>query len=493
MPLAKDDLFPLLARAVQGVDYPFSTSAVGDASSIIASGAATYGDTKFVQWYPLITSGGESVKWRRCTIYTSSSGDFTVVPDLAGAPGASVTFEMHLHSPGLYSQAFNDAIGMVYPSLLYRPLRNWGGVLGKANRNIYEVPRDFLDLTRVLYPTSITRRYHDTFDRDDSATLMGTSTSGHSATISTGDTFGITSDQLYSVSDTDGDLAIIDDLFVENGFFEAEIIGTLADATTYRVPCLVFRYQDASNYLVIRIRDTTTNTAGAVDLRKVDGGTESSLAEAAFTVADNQYYRVRVQFIGTRITVWVDEQEILNHELVGPNYKYMGEDFITQTYGQIGFRLDTGGAPATAARWRRAQLHVPTTFAPVEDFELTADKRMFIVHPRSGRGYNFLNDMPLIVEGKAMLTKLDAETTPGTIATYTTERVQLTIDTPQVDLLVAYAAYNLMLRSSSPAMTQNEHDRAEYRAQAGLWLQKAEKLTRSARMPSQMPPIGIYA
>lgn len=433
----------------------------------------------------MVTSGAEAVKWRRCSTYTSSSGTFAIVGDLAGAPGSGVNVELYAFPPSLLTLAFNESIREMNKALFY-PLRNWGGVIGYSGRKQYQIPRDFFEVTRVLTPVQSSRKYYDTFDRDNSTTSAGTSSSGHTYTISSGDTFGITSDLLYSVTDTDGDLAIASVEDCEHGYLEADLIGELNSTTTYRIPELVFRYEDANNYLVIRLQN------GSVDLRKVDGGTESSITTATQTTTNNVYYRVRVQFIGTRITVWVDETEVLNHELIGPNFKYLGDDNITKTYDQIGFRLSKGGSPTTNARWRRASFHKLVDFAPVASFEVSSDKRVLTINPNSTRGPQAIDNCPYLIEGRRLLTALDSDTTVGEIASYTTERVELTLHTDQTELLVAKTLHHLSRYLLSPMIVMTDDNRQKYATMANQWLQEADRILPYARMREEQAPIGRY-
>ena len=483
MPLTKKQLRDALSFKMGTVIDRFATTGAGTSTTIISSDVSGHPPDEFVGAYALVLTGAESVKWREVTLYTSSSGQFTVVPALAGAPGSAVTVEIHGLRPDLYTLALNDAIKEVYGALQI-PLRNWGGVLTQAGLYAYPVPRNFIDITRILYEIEGARVYYDTFVRANSTTTPGTSSSGHTYTISAGDTFGISSNLLYSESDTTGDLCIVD-VNETDGSLEADLLGDLTPAagTDYRTPDLVFRYNDSSNFLAVQLLN------GVVDLYKVDGGTTTSLATATQTTSDNVYYKTRVEFIGTRIKVFVDEVEVLNHELIGPNYKYVGDDAIDDTYDQVGFRLQRAGTPTTNARWRRASFRKVGSVAERTDWKLAPDKRTVLFGQNSTGHQGFSDGRALIFEGYSYLTALADDATFGTLTSDGTSTVELTLATRETDLLVAYARYFLYKRLSSPFLTRYMEAQDKFAQLAQEALQEALLTKNRARL--RQPIAGL--
>ena len=177
----------------------------------------------------------------------------------------------------------------------------------------------------------------DTFTRSDSALTLGSAETLQAYTAHAG-TWGITSNQGYSVTDADADLATLES-GLNDGVFTLSVKGTLNSATDYRIPELVVRMADTSNYLYVRMIN------GAVTLRKNDADSHSQLATAATTTADNTAYAVRAACLGTRVYVYVDGVLKISHTLAGGDAtKYVGA-----TYTRIGARLAKAGAPATAA------------------------------------------------------------------------------------------------------------------------------------------------
>jgi hypothetical protein len=89
-----------------------------------------------------------------------------------------------------------------------------------------------------------------------------------------------------------------------NQSIEADIKPTaFASATGDKWFGLVTRYSDAANYYYITIRNNNT-----LLLRRMVNGTFTTLATAQLTVTLNRSYRVRLETIGTRLRVFVDNR-----------------------------------------------------------------------------------------------------------------------------------------------------------------------------------------
>lgn len=438
-----------------------STTSSGNAGGTTAvfSSLVGYGDDYFKDWWVLQTSGANAGEWRRVESFTDSSGTVTVVNAFTAQVASGVTFELHKFRPDHYTFALNEGSVQAYPAVC-RPIT---GFALAGDRDWYPTPRNMRDIVRVLYDADAPQE-SDTFTRDDS-----TSTAGSDYTAASGDTFGISSNRLYSVSDADGDLLIADNVETADGVFSARVTGTLNSATDYRSPALVFRYLDASNYLVVRLLNS------AVALRKVDGGSESSLTTAATTTANGTDYTLRVWAAGNWVRVFVDGVELINYELTGANTKYLD-------YEGAGFRLDKGGSPGTAARWDDYRVHKAGNLVPLSDFEQATDRRTFRVGalgPRPGLGTDHL----LIIEGRALLAQVAEDTTYGTLATDSTAVLEIETSDPAWPLLMQFSLAVLYEMQAQPVAGGDAEDRALYTQQAQNERAKAERDRGKLAMP----------
>ena len=66
------------------------------------------------------------------------------------------------------------------------------------------------------------------------------------------------------------------------------------------------RYTDPSNYYYVSLR-----TSNELSLRKLVNGVITELARAPFTLKFNQPYRVRIEAIGTKLVVYLNDQFIV--------------------------------------------------------------------------------------------------------------------------------------------------------------------------------------
>ena len=448
-----------------------STTGAGTTTTGIFASLIGFGDDYFDDvWFLLLTSGTNAGEWRRITGFTSSTGTITVVTAFTNAVASGVTAEIHKFPPHLFTLAVNEGSLLAYPAV-NRPVYNH--LLGESGVYSYGVPRNMRDVIRVLRELTASEDVDDNFDRADSATTAGSDYTAQAGT------FGISSNELYSVTDADADLLTRRppqrDPDISDGVWEVVVRGTLNSATVYRSPALVFRYVDSSNYLVVRLRNAL------VDLRKVDGGTESSLDTEAITTTDGVDYKIRVQAIDSWIRVWVDDVERITYELLGTDTKYNGYD----TYG---FRLDKGGSPATAARWDDSRVHKIVPAEEVRDWEQLAGRRSIRIGPRSSPPY--MNaDRFLILEGRQTLSALGADTTYGTLATDSTAVLEIEVTDPAWEVLMAYAAYALYRTASQPHEGGELTTRQEYLQKAQEWLQTAEMMRARHYVPTPVTRI----
>jgi hypothetical protein len=91
-----------------------------------------------------------------------------------------------------------------------------------------------------------------------------------------------------------------------NQSVQADVRAT-AFAGTDRWLGLATRYSDAANHYYVTLR-----SSGSVSLKRMRGGTFTTLASAPVTVTPNRTYRLRIQSIGTRHRVFVDGIPLLD-------------------------------------------------------------------------------------------------------------------------------------------------------------------------------------
>lgn len=407
----------------------YTTSGAGNAGGTTAVIAALTGigpDYVVGRWL-LLTSGTYSGQFRRITEFSGST--ITVANAFGGQVANAVTVEIYPYRPDLYTQALNrGAQTLWHIRSIYRIVTShlithaeWPSI---TENGVYPMPRNMRDIMRITRLGS--KKVRDLFDRANSATAAGdnwTATAG---------VWGVTSERLYSVTDTNGRL-LTRDPNVRDGVIQAIVSGTLNSGTVYRTPALLFRIAedrngdiDTNNYLLVRLLNAT------VQLRKVDGGTESSLTTATQTTADGTDYQLRVQFIGSRIRVWVDDIELIDYALTGLNLKYL-------TYPRVGIRLDLAGSPATAARlddyfaFAVQDPHDWTDWVVDPDSQLIRLTTLGTVNP-SGI---------LLVEGYEILSLFASDTTVGTLASDATATMEIATTDPAYPTFIEQARAEL--------------------------------------------------
>ena len=299
-----------------------------------------------------------------------------------------------------------------------------------VTRRSFSLPANMTAVHRVYEAGE--KKLFDNFTRGND-----TSSAGGDWSAAAG-TWGISSNQLYSVTDTDGDL-LLQDFTTKDPFIQCRVKGTLNHATTVRVPGLVFRYADSSNYYVVQLKN------GSVDLRKVVGGSESSLSTGTLTTADGTEYLVQILVRGNRIQVWVDTTLYIDYA--------DNTTFAFQEYTQAGFRLSKGGAPATAARWdgywifncNVGEVDAPRWRADGSHVHFDRDYPVLYSNPRSKL---------LVVDGGSPLSQLASNSTaasPPGLITDETAKVEIATTDKEWMLLIAYAKAALYNYASNPA------------------------------------------
>ena len=400
--------------------------------------------------FQLLNSGTASGQWRRISNFASGSGTFTLVPQFGTAAtpvqvASAVTYEVHVLPPSIWTVGANRAIREVYRlGLVHRPLFGW--LIPLSERSWYDIPLA-RDIHAVYYagPQALT----DRFNRANSTTDPGngwTNTSGVA---------GISSERLYWPTGTNGN-HVTRDLQLFDGFIRAIVYGTLASATTYDTPALTFRIGedrngdiDTNNYLLVRLLNSV------VDLRKVDGGTETSLTTAATTTANATDYVLQVQFTGPWIRIWVDGTLLINYELTGLNLKYAHYLGSSGGGGRVGIREDRAGSPATELRVDDyAAYH--STLIPCPDWVQEGAGNMFRITRRLSEAH------ALYVEGKSPLSTLAEDTTYGTLATDTTATLELETSDPTWELFITKVREIVYRMATNPAWNGNWATIPEY-------------------------------
>lgn len=197
----------------------------------------------------------------------------------------------------------------------------------------YEYRTDFLNGSNWY---RLDKGHEDSFTHADSATTMGSTQDNYAWNALLG-VWGISSNQAYSVTDTDGRLVILDSYQMTNPTIQVAVSGTLNG--NYRLPDVAFRMLDSNNYLEAQL------FGGQVYLEKWDAGVNTALTNVATTTTNGVTYTLTIVCSGLNVSIYVDGVlKINNYLLTGTDIKYAG-------YTKMGFLLKKTGAPGTAARW----------------------------------------------------------------------------------------------------------------------------------------------
>ncbi len=391
------------------------------------------------------TNAGE---WRRIITFAPLTGTVTVNRAFTAQTATAEASELHVIPPGLYTKAGNEAIYKVR-DMIYREVDSF--LLPDNTDDWYHFPRGMRTLNHIYRVGSQTIK--DLFDRADSTTNPGT------GWVATTGTWGVISERLYAQTDANGDF-LTRKIDLRDGYIRATVRGTPNHATVYRIPVLAFRIRedylkavDTTTCLLVRLQNAV------VDLRKNDGGTETSLATATQTTTNGVDYIIEVLFIGSRIRIWVDGVELISYELLGTDLKYT-------SYPQVGVRWDKGGAPATAARLDDYYAYLVNRTVPFVDYEVQPNSLTLRI-PAAGHGYPWEGEL-LMVLGQAKLTEMAADTTFETIAADTTAVLEITTGDPAYQLLLDHARYILYEHAAQPGNIADAEERAEYARQAKI-------------------------
>ena len=328
-------------------------------------------------------------------------------------------------------------------------------------------------LMRLMEDGQTSEELRDYFDRTASTTDPGSKWTASSGT------WGVTAESLYSPGDTDADLLLAaTNPQVHNGVLQFVVRGDTT-ASHFRVLSGLFRYEDTSNYLLVRVVN------GQVDFRKMAGGTESSLATGTLTTTEDVDYVVRVMFDGSWVDVWVDDVQYIHHELLGTDLKYLGYDESgTGTFGNAGFRLDKTGSPslaATATLVRDYFLHTIVTRVERGDWTRSYDGRMITLNTFN-RGHTVQEGRMLWLEGLAPLTQLAADTTFETLSSDSTPTLEIQTTDDAYEILVEYAAYYVLRAAGRLGNTNDDQQRKEYVERSAEQLFRAQDVRKRKAM-----------
>lgn len=182
--------------------------------------------------------------------------------------------------------------------------------------------------------------FRDLFDRPDDA-----ASPGNNWIVATG-TWGISSGKAYAVTDAaDNRMAQTAPRALRRFNLAATVSGTMASATDYRYPVLVFRILQANaNSMAVWCNN------GQANIGVVAGAAFTSRANAAFVAVDGTDYAWEVRCREGLCEFWIDGVRIVSHSYSDTDIaSYMGAR-------RFGLWLKKSGAPATACRWNDIEM-----------------------------------------------------------------------------------------------------------------------------------------
>ena len=442
-----------------GDNWPLATSGAGNGGGTTAVFASLAGEppSNVVNKYLLIEESTNDGEYRVTTTpFTASSGTITVRRAYTAQVATSIDSYLHEFSPHLYTLGINEAFRQCYRAVYREHLHHT--FIREAGQKTVPLPRGMERVMRVMECRYSSEKLRDFFDRTASATDPG-----GKWTAATGTTWGVTSEGLYCVSDTNGDIILAaTNPQMKNGVIECVIRGDTTDAAG-RVLDALFRYEDTSNFLYVRLYNDT------VDLRRRSGGSEASLTTATVTLTENVDYVLRIMFDGSWISIWIDDRQVVMYELTGRNLQYLGYDESgTGTYGNVGFRLVKDSTPslaATATRVSHYFAHALVGRMERRDWKQAPSGRMIELQTM-GRGWSTTQGRMLWLEGASELTAVGADTAFEILATDSTATVEIQTTDPAYEILLKYAAWAVLRDAAMPGHTSNPEKRKEYAERA---------------------------
>jgi len=172
------------------------------------------------------------------------------------------------------------------------------------------------------------------FNRDDSASILGSADTGQPFEILQG-IWGVTKGRAYASSGTTA-IAVI-----ETGLNHFKLFcntkGTIVNVGIYAIPGVIFHVLDLTHYLYVRLYNNL------IGLLINEGAGPTVLQESPYPCADNAEYVINVTSDKQYITVGVNGVNIFTYDLAGKTgYKY---------YTKVGMRLGMSVSPAYIATW----------------------------------------------------------------------------------------------------------------------------------------------
>ncbi len=462
---------------ILGDNWPFTTTTGGSSTTAIISSLIGVPIAAIQNKYLLLESGTSDSEYRIASQFAPLTGTITTRRAFTNTVAISVSGHIHEFSPHLYTLGINEAIRVAYPAL-YRPIL-FHQFTRYANQRALPLPRDMDRILTIEEDKSISARVQDFFDRTASTTDPGTNW-----TAITG-TWGITSESLYCPSDTDGDfIKASTNYYLQDGVIEFRVRGDTTN-TASRTLLLAFRVNDDyTEALGVRLLNDT------VDLRKLEGGSWTSLSTGTVTTTEDVDYVVRVQFEGSWVSVWVNDRQYILFELVGTNLKYLGYDENPGTYGNFGFRLEKTGSPSltvTSTRVSHIFAHALVGTSERGDWALSMGGRSIEMR-RNHRGRDLTVGKMLWMRGLAELSQVAADTTFEALTTDGTATVEMLTTDPAYEVLTQWAAYEVLNAATQMAFTSDPAKRQEYQQLAQNQLQRAQVIRRrnAMRYPARM-------
>lgn len=174
----------------------------------------------------------------------------------------------------------------------------------------------------------------DLFNRPDNASSLQKANTGQSWNAWIG-TWGIQGGKAYCVTDVSMNLVAVE-IGKSDYVLECITQGQITDLNNQRFLNVIFRSNDATNYLMTRI------TGGNLHLFKCVGGTLSMVKESSVANENGRDYRFTVRCQGNDITIYVDGEQKLQHTLDAGDTVFAG-------YTKVGLRLTKSGSPTMPA------------------------------------------------------------------------------------------------------------------------------------------------
>jgi parallel beta-helix repeat protein len=192
-----------------------------------------------------------------------------------------------------------------------------------------------------VYTLVFQGKAYDLFDRADSATTLGSMNLGGAWSVAQG-TWGISSNKAYSVTDVDGDTALIPALATADMDISCIMSGEMGSFTTYRLPQLVGRWVDSSNYIRAYIMGNWVTLEMKFNGANVDMGPSGGVPNVT---VNGQDYTFRLVCTGNNVKLYLDG-------VLKCDYNMTADQITKFSASKIaGIRIGKGGAPTLPARF----------------------------------------------------------------------------------------------------------------------------------------------